>query len=390
MKIVIYLIICTTLLFTPMFAAGEMTAIKAGKIVTVSGETIENGVILLEGERIKEVGKNVVIPSGTNLLDYTGDIVYPGLINAVSTLGLSGTVALAEWNDFNEKRKYNPMLSADTAFYPWSNLIPVCREFGTLIALTAPTGGVISGKAALVSLDGWSPEDMFIKREAALMIKLPRAPRKKGYSPAKKPKTNFSKAKKELKTFISKAYKYYLREKKGIKNPFNPGYDAVTAIWKEQLPVIITATAKADITFAIKLGKEFKLNLVLFGIYEGEALLEQIKASGYPVILDNLHNTNSKWEDGYDIVLRLPAALARQGIPFAFSFKRSSGAFNLPVMAARAVAYGLSPEETLKALTLHPARILGIEDYGSIAAGKIANLVVTDGNILETSTRVKA
>ncbi|MCP4156057.1 MAG: amidohydrolase family protein, partial [bacterium] len=97
-----------------------------------------------------------------------------------------------------------------------------------------------------------------------------------------------------------------------------------------------------------------------------------------------------KWEDGYDIVLRLPAALARQGIPFAFSFKRSSVAFNLPVMAARAVAYGLSPEETLKALTLHPARILGIEDYGSIAAGKIANLVVTDGNILETSTRVKA
>jgi imidazolonepropionase-like amidohydrolase len=124
-------------------------------------------------------------------------------------------------------------------------------------------------------------------------------------------------------------------------------------------------------------------------VYDGEKVLKEIKASGYPVILGSMYSRNRKWEEGCDKVFRLPALLAREGIPFAFSVSRASTAFDLPIHAGRAAAYGLSQEEAVKALTLYPAKILGIKEYGSIEEGKIANLVIASGNILETSTVVK-
>ena len=132
------------------------------------------------------------------------------------------------------------------------------------------------------------------------------------------------------------------------------------------------------------------VNLILFGIYDGESLANEIKESGFPVILSSMYNRNQKWEHGYDKVYRLPAVLYKAGVPFAFSTQWAATSFDLPIQAARAVAYGLPAEEALKALTLNPARIMGLEDYGCIRENNIADLVITDGDLLETSTSVKA
>lgn len=371
-------------------AAEQLTAIKAGKVVTVSGETFEPGIILIKGEKIEAVGGEITVPPGYNTLDYPEGTVYPGLINPMINLGISGISAVRQWNDATEKGKFMPHISAFTAFYPWSNLIANTRDFGTLTALVAPFGGTVCGKAALVNLDGWTPGDMLFKEEAALVIRLPQ-PRRRGWAPPAADKTeDFTEEKNELKAYISKAHKYYLRSTKGITQDFNEEFEAMKTVWLDRLPVMVSADTEKDITYAIELGKEFQLNLVLIGVYDGEAVLDKIKASGFPVVLDSMYAANKKWEDGCDKVFRLPGALAREGILFAFSSARSANAFDLPIHAGRAAAYGLPREEAVKALTLNTARILGIDgEYGSIEPGKTANLVIADGCILETSTVVK-
>lgn len=381
-------IILLILILSVVISAADdqnLIAIKARKIVRVSGSVVENGIILIRAGRIEKVGKDFVIPSGYRLYDYSKYSVYPGIINLMTHLGMSGISRVREWNDYRETGKYKPHISAHTAFYPWGNLIPVTREFGTLMVLSAPSGGIISGKAALVSLNGWVPEDMFVKREAALIIHLPRSAskdkKKKGGEQV------LSKDKRELREFISKAYQYFLGSSNRRKIST---YEAMKDIWSAGLPVIVAADAETDIKFAIQLGKDFKLNLILFGVYEAESISKEISESGVPVILSSMYNRNQKWEHGYDKVYRLPAALQRAGVKFAFSTSYAATAFDLPIQAARAVAYGLPAEEALKSLTLYPAQIMGLSDYGSIDENKMADLVVADGDLLETSTSVKA
>jgi imidazolonepropionase-like amidohydrolase len=381
-------IVLLILIFSVMVTAADdqnRIAIKAKKIVRVSGSIVENGTILIRAGRIEKVGNDFPIPSGYRLYDYSEYSIYPGIINLMTHLGISGISRVREWNDYRETGKYNPHISAHTAFYPWGNLIPVTREFGTLMVLSVPAGGIISGKAALVSLNGWAPEDMFIKREAALIIRIPRS---SGKNKKKKEGEHvLSKDKRELMEFFSKAYKYFQGSNSRRKNP---AYEAMRDIWSLGLPVIVAAESEPDIKFAIQLGRDFKLNLIIFGIYEGESLGKEIRESGFPVIVSSMYNRNQKWEHGYDKVYRLPAALFKAGIKFAFSTNYASTAFDLPIQAARAVAYGLPEEEALKALTLYPAQIMGLKDYGCIDENKIADLVVTDGDLLETSTSVKA
>lgn len=383
--------------FSFLLAAGtdpdNLIAVKAGKIVTVSGAPVNNGTILIKGDKIQQLGSDITIPPGYKIYDYNEDVVYPGLINSMTTLGLSGISSINQWSDHEEEGKFNPQLSAFSAFYPWSNLIPITRDFGTLIALSAPTGGIIGGKALLVSLHGWTPGDMFIKKEAALMIQLPESPVQTRRRRVPFPDTS-EEEKTELHQFINNAYKYYLRCRESHQtadsSDFNLKFAAMKPIWEKRLPVIISAESEKNIRFALQLGKEFNLNVILYNVYHGEKVLKEIKASGCPVILNSMYTRNKDWEDGCDIVFRLPALLAREGILFAFATGSLwSEAFDLPILAGRAVSYGLSQEDALKALTLYPAKIFGIEEYGSIEPGKIANLVIANGNILETSTVVK-
>jgi imidazolonepropionase-like amidohydrolase len=365
----------------------NLIAIKAKQIVTVSGESIMDGTLLIKGDKIEKLGKNLLIPENYKVYHFPEGYIYPGIINLMTPIGLTGISRVREWHDYQETGKYKPQISAFTAFYPWGNLIPITRSFGTLVVLTALSGGVICGKATLVNLDGWTPNEMFIKKEAALIVRLPESTSRRGQVKSKK--TDFSKDKKELKDFINRAHQYYLRSAKGKKNTFDPKFEAMKDLWHLNLPVIVLANKEKDIKFAIQLGKEFKLNLILYSVYEGEKVVEEIKSSGYPVILSSLYSRNRKWEDGYDMVYRLPAALHQAGVKFAFSTNYAPTAFDLPIQAARAVAYGLPQKEAIKALTQYPAEIIGLGEYGTIEKNKVANLVVSSGNILDTSTIVK-
>ena len=340
--IALILIYC---LFTPAMAENGV-ALKVGKIFTPT-KVIENGTILIKGNKIEKVLAGSSIPAGYKILDYSKYQAYPGIINSLTSLGMSGISMVREWNDTRETGKYNPHISAFTAFYPWSNLIPNARDFGTLTALTAPTGGIVSGKAVLVNLHGWSPEDTFIKKEAALIINLPESPRRRRRQPQKK-KPDFSKEKKALRQFLKDAQIYFQKAEKGIAAKFCKKCEAMKDLWAKKLPVIIKANTAKDIKFAIQLGKDFKLQVILYGVYEGEKVLKEIKASGYPVILGSMYGTNRKWEDGCDIVFRLPGALEKRGIKFAFSTYSSATAFDLPMSIGILGATGQVAEDHLE------------------------------------------
>jgi len=383
-KITLNILIGILFVFSYGFSSDKI-AIKAGNVITVSGENIKNGIILISGSKIEKIGKGLKIPGNYKVYDYSNKNIYPGLINAKTSLGLSDIASIKQSTDLFEPGKFNPEVSYYTAFYSWSRLIANSRDFGTTIALSAPSGGRISGKAVLVNLNGWTPEDMFIKKEAALILNFPGS--KVGKKNKKKTK-GLSKESKELMNFIKSAFNYYKNFKEKSSLEFNPKYEAMKALWIEKMPVIISVSKAKDIKTAIKMSKDYSLNSILYGIYDGESVLSEIKKSGYPVILSTLYQANQKWDDGYDKVYRLPAALYKTGIKFAFSMSYSPVAFDLPIQASRAVAFGLPQKEALKALTIYPAEIFGLEGYGSIEEGKIADLIIADGNILETSTRI--
>lgn len=390
MKGRILAVITCILLLTTGTPAQSKVAIKGGKIVTVSGEVIENGMILIEGSMIAKIGKDITIPDGTKVFDYPDKMIYPGLISPVSSLGLSGIAMIRQVNDTTEPGKFNPEVSSFSAFYSWSNLIPNARDFGITTVMAVPSGGRISGKGVLASMNGWTPEDMFIRKEAALIVRFPGSTRSRGGSRDKKKKDDSSKEIKELREFFNKAHKYHLRREKYAAAEYNGKYEAMRAVWKNKLPVIISVVKSKDIKKAIQMAKDFSLNAILQNIYEGESVTKEIKESGYPVILDSMYQTNREWEDGCDKVFRLPAALHKAGIKFAFSQSRSATAFDLPIQASRAVAYGLPRDAAVRGLTLWPAQILGLKGYGALEEGYTADIIVTDGCILETSTRVLA
>jgi len=333
--------------------------------------------------------------------EYPDGIAYPGMINPMTSLGITGISSVKEENDINETGKFNPHVSVYTAFYPWNNLIPNTRDFGTIVGLIVPEGELICGKAALVSFYGWTPEDMIIKKEAALRINIPELVfgRRRGPIPNDALMKSIETKKNELRDFISKAYRYYLRstsqaplESSSDDTTFDSyysRYEAMLPVWKENFPVIIRAQSAENIRFAIQLGKDFKMNVILADAYDGENVLKEIKESRFPVILSTMFAGNKEWSDGVDKVFRLPGKLAKEGVLFSFSSFASSTAYDYALQAGRAVAYGLSQEDAIKGLTVYPAKILGLDRYGSLEKGKTASFIIASGNLLETDTVIK-
>ena len=157
-----------------------------------------------------------------------------------------------------------------------------------------------------------------------------------------------------------------------------------------QLPVIVSVHSEQGILDAIQLVKEEKVRAIFSGVSEGWKVADKIKEAGIPVIFGSLYAMPPKWEDGYDSLYRNPAVLHNAGILFAFSSQSASLAKDLPYHAAKAAAFGLDKKEALKGVTIYPAEIFGIDDkVGSLEKGKLANIVLTDGDILEMRTQIK-
>jgi imidazolonepropionase-like amidohydrolase len=375
---------------------------------TVSGPVIANGRMLIERGRITAIvgaGEPLPQPQGgaPDVVDLGGRHVYPGFIAANSALGLTEVSAVRATVDHAEVGPINPNARALVAVNADSELLPVARANGVLAALVVPGSGqrgLIAGTSALVQLDGWNWEEMAIERDAALHVVLPSlrltpqalAPLPDGLQVELRKFTQ--ERLQQLDDAFAAAAAYLRARAIAPGSPADQRWEAMLPALQGRRPVFVHANELPQIRYALGLAERHGLKLVIVGGADAWRIADLLRERRVAVVIGGVHQLPLRRDEDVDARFRLPALLAQAGV--AFCIARDGDIFaapnerNLPYEAATAAAFGLPREEALRAITLYPAQILGVADrLGSLAAGRQASFIVTDGDPLETTTRVE-
>jgi len=427
------------IIFSPSWADNgieDLFAIKAGRIITVTQDTISNGIIIIKNGIIQAVGKDIPIPVGAEMISADTMTVYPGLIDAHANIALPAPKR-AEPTESSEGRlsrnqpsqvstALNPEKMAADMLNPKDSKIEKIREIGVTTALTIADQGIFIGQSALINLAGEQPEDMILKSPVAMHF---------GYSRQRGvyPSTLMAVIAYQRQTFFDAQHhkllwERYELQKRGWKRPVpNKSLEALIPVLDGKMPVIISANTENEIKRAMRLANEFNLNYMISGAVEGWRVLDLLKSIGKPVLVSidfpkpesvigysyklkvegpskekekpNVQKNKEKGkekdkkkEEDKDMaeIYDNASALYRSGLKFAFA----SGGLKKPSdflkNVAKTVEHGLPKEEALKALTIYPAQFFGVADQiGSIEDGKIANLVVATGDIFNEKTKIK-
>jgi imidazolonepropionase-like amidohydrolase len=377
-------------------------AIRNATIYPVTSAPIVNGTIVFSKGVITAVGANVAVPADATVIDGKGLSVYPGLIDSGSEVGLVEMGSVPGTVDTGELGDINPNAATIIAINPHSNLIPVTRVNGVTTVIAAPQGGIISGQDALINLAGWTPQEMMVKAPVAMHLNFPRVrsaafdDQPQDEEAAKEAQKSYTTQVDKLRDTLRDAQAYAKAAGARAKDSSVKRYDrdlvleALVPVVEGREPVVIHADAARDIRAALKFADEFKLKVILSGAQDVAKVVSELKSRHVPVILGPILDLPNREDDPYDLPFTNAKALYDNGIPFAIQSADSHNARNLPYHAAMCAAFGLPKEEALKAITIAPAEIFGVADrLGSLEVGKMANVIVTDGDPLEIVTHVK-
>ena len=398
---ILAIVVAAMVVFVLAQEDGDKYLIKNATIIPVEGEPLENADLLIEEGKIAAISDEIPAPNGTKIIDASGMFVYPGFIDAHTHLGLTEVSAITSTVDVREMGKENPELKVAWAINPHSVHFKTSRINGTTIALVAPSGGTYPGMSALVKMDGWTIDEMLVKEVATSFINFPMSPRPtRGarIGPQTQSKVDITaKLVEKIQEYLNEVRHYLKLRKQGAEDPsiiapdLNPKYEAWAPVLDGTLPVIISVEKAKDIELAIKFVQEEKIKAIFRGCVQGGKVAAKIKESGIPVIIDDLYTGPLEPEDGYDAPFCNVGELVKAGVQICFStgYNPASGK-DLTYHAARAVAFGLERDEAIKALTINPARIFGIDDHvGSLKVGKDADLFITTGDPLDLRSEVK-
>jgi imidazolonepropionase-like amidohydrolase len=383
--------------------------IQNARIVTVSGAEIPRGSVVIGTDgKIAAVGANVSAPANAQVIDAAGLTVYPGMMDAGTSMGLSEISQGANSTvDIAEVGSFNPNAQAIYGLNPHSSHVGVTRVVGITHVASLPNGGIISGQAAIVNLAGWTPPEMQVVPRAALVINLPRSGfAGRGFAAflAAQQQGSSQDAQRmrerqldSLRTMLRDAEAYGKAIDAAARDRSVPRVqrDVVLASLvpavRGQMSVIFTADRAADIRAAVSFAKEMKLKPVILGGGDAWQVASLLKENDVPVIVNTVMSLPRREDDPYDVNYSSPGKLQKAGVRFAISAgDEGAEVRNLPYTAGMASAFGLPKDEALKSVTLYPAQIMGVSDrFGSIEPGKVANLVVTDGDLLEAKTNTK-
>ncbi len=363
-------------------------AIVGATVHTITQGTIQRGTVLFDNGVVVAVGTNVQIPQGAVVVKADGKHVYPGFIAANTTLGLNEIEAVRATRDAAEVGSVNPNARAEVAYDPDSDIIPTVRSNGVLIAHVVPEGGVVSGLSSVMRLDGWTREDIAIKPRAGIVMHWPRMTVNRAWWERRSAEEQISESLKqveEIRTLFREARAYARMEEAGLDtSKRNLKLEAMRGLFDGDLPLIVVAGERQQIEAALDLAQDFDLSLIIMGGAEAPLVAERLRQNNVPVILQPVNSLPSREEDNYDAAYTLPLRLDVSGVDYCISDRGFWQVRSLPFQAGTAVAYGLSEEKALAAITIAPARILGIADkYGSIEAGKSATLFICNGNALD-------
>jgi imidazolonepropionase-like amidohydrolase len=368
--------------------------IRNATLHTVSGPTIEKGALLLQDGKIKEIGTNLSFPGDSEIIDASGQHVYPGLIDSYSSIGLVEIDSIRASIDTTELGNINPNVRSAVAFNPDSEAIPVARANGVLSALVCPSGPLIAGRASVMMLDGWTWEGMTIQADTAMIVTWPRYSRQRmRRDPSESESASESDRLGPLHEIIREVRAYsQARKAASADQPIDLRLEAMVNVVEGKLPVFAIANSVKQIQTAIAFAKQYELKLVLMGGADAMHCESLIKEAKVPVIVASTYRLPTRHDAAYDEAYSLPGKLHAAGISFCIAGEGRFGASNvrnLPYQAASAAAFGLPEEQAVRSITLSAAEILGVADkMGSLEANKDATIIITDGNILETPTQV--
>ncbi len=371
------------------------TFITNGTIHVGNGTVIENGTVVISNGKITSVGTGAGSPgSDARVIDAKGKHVYPGLILANTDIGLKEIAnGVRASNDYTELGEFNSNIRAITAYNTDSRVMAVLRSNGILLASVAPQGGSVSGSSTIVQLDAWNWEDAAYQMDAGMHITLPSFisrgggrrfagfPGFPGAGGADAGKSTLEKVE-EIKSFFRQA-KAYIQEP--VHSNVNLKLEAMRLLIEKKQKLFVHGDQIKQMLIAIDFAKEFGVDVVIVGGSESFQIADLLKANNISVILDQCLNLPATEDDDIDQPFKTPAALQKAGVLYCISDDDANTRYrNLSYNAGIAATFGLTKEEALSAITLNAAKILGVEGKtGSIEVGKDANIVVSEGDLLD-------
>jgi imidazolonepropionase-like amidohydrolase len=374
-------------------ARAQTIAITGGRVLPVSGAPIERGTVLIRDGRIAAVGADVAIPADAQRVDATGKIVTPGLVNAATALTVADIGAVAATRNVSARGR-DGIAAAFTVWdglNPASVLLPPARAAGITTVVIAPRGGMISGQAAVLHLVDGDAADMVMKSPVAMVGQIG--------SPQAMNAQSRGELMLKLREVLDDA-RTYSRRKADFERAQTRQFaasrldlEALIPVLDGHIPLLLDADRASDIESALKLARDYNLKLILTGGAEAWQVAAKIAAAHVPVLTGAMNNIPESFSS---LGTRQENAglLRRAGVTVAIIGNAGGGdedAFNVRNVrfeAGNAVAYGMSRDDALRAITLTPAEIFGVADrVGSLQPGRDADVVVWSGDPFEFATQ---
>ena len=370
------------------FLLAQTIAITGGTVYPVSGPKLENATVLIRDGRIAAVGTNVAVPAGATRIDASGKWVTPGFIDGAGQMGLREISAVQNTNEATLRgNEVAASFNVLEGINPASTLIAVNRMEGITSTVAVPNGSLIWGQAVMIDLDGESIEAMRVKSPAAMVADLSEGAKDAGGG-------SRAGVAQRLRRVLNDAREYATRRADYRRAQIQPlgasaaDLEALQPVLRGELPLVVVANRRSDIETALRIGREYKLKLILAGAAEGWMIPQEIAAAGVPVLVEPMDNIPSF--DALGIRYENAPLLAKGGVKVALMETATENTRDLRQQAGNAVASGMTWEQALRAVTLTPAEIFGVADrYGSLDAGKVANVVVWTGDPFDFSTGVE-
>ena len=381
--------------------AQESFVFRAKKIQATPDLVYQPGEILVRESKIIRIGESIPKPKNHKFVDWSEFEIYPGLISPGSSLGLAEINAIRPTRDEREVGTHTPEIEAWTAVNPDSELIPVARANGITHSLIVPMGGTISGVSGLITLDGWGIEEMAIVQKVALHIWWPGQGlsipnhNSDGKSIEEQKKERIKNIE-DLDEFFNQAESYARRRltTPKSKTDLNPSWEAMLPFVSQKLPLVIHADEKRQIASALDWAEKRKYKIIISGGRDSWKIAERIAAMQVPVIYRHVFSAPPQTNLAHDIHFRAPGILARAGVELSIGLRlgawSAANQRNLPYHAAHAIPLGLKRKDALAAITIHPAKLMGVHSQlGTLEKGKDASFIACSGDIFDLRTTVK-
>jgi imidazolonepropionase-like amidohydrolase len=369
--------------------AAQTVAITGGTVYPVSGPKIDHATVLIRDGRIAAVGPDLPVPDGATRVDATGKWVTPGLIHAGTTLGthVFDIGAQEETQEDIVLGDVKAAFNVADGIDPRSITIPVARAEGITTALTMPQQGLIPGQAVVIDLAGNRLDDLLVKSPAAMIADLGQGGKASGGGSRAGSLLRLRLVLRDAKEYAQRRQDFRKAQMQPLAAP-EPDLEALQPVLNGELPLLVIANRRSDIESALRIAREFKLRLLIWGGTEAWQIAGDLAAAHIPVILEPLSDVPRF--DGLAARLDNATLLEQQGVTVVAAQRDLAHFRDLRGAAGNEVRNGLTWDAALRTVTLAAAEALGIADrYGSLEPGKTGNVVVWSGDPFEFASRAE-